>query len=109
VDGVLHTSSASAEWHDAFDEIVDDVLAKASEEAQSRDEQQSRAVSAEVAAKAKTLAAHPSFGHGRVSFEKRLTLAMALFEGADERELREATREAENLFWLAQSGFKAGE
>lgn len=28
VDGVLHTSSASAAWHDAFDEVVDEVLAR---------------------------------------------------------------------------------
>ena len=68
---------------------------------------EAKAASAEIAAKAAILAAHPSFNFSRVSFEKRLTLAEALFKECDEPDLREITRCAENLFWLEQSGFKA--
>ena len=52
------------------------------------------------------LAAHPSFNFSRVSFEKRLTLAEALFNDCGALDLREVTRVAENLFWLEQSGFQ---
>lgn len=108
VDGVLHTSSASAAWHDAFDEVVDEVLAAAREDAQALGRAQTKTANAEIAAKATVLAAHPSFNFSRVSFEKRLTLAEALFKECDEQELREITRCAENLFWLEQSGFNLG-
>lgn len=108
VDGVLHTSSASAAWHDAFDEVVGEVLDAARGDAQAFGRAQAKAANAEIAAKAAALAAHPSFNFSRVSFEKRLTLAEALFKECDEQELREITRCAENLFWLEQSGFKPG-
>lgn len=107
VDGVLHTSSASAAWHDAFDEVVDEVLEAAREDAQVHDRTEAKVANAEIAAKATVLAAHPSFNFSRVSFEKRLTLAAALFGDAEEDHLHEITRRAENLFWLEQSGFKA--
>jgi len=107
VDGVLHTSSASADWHDAFDEVLDEVLGTARDAAQMQGLVEAKAASAEIAAKAAILAAHPSFNFSRVSFEKRLTLAEALFKECDEPDLREITRCAENLFWLEQSGFKA--
>ena len=108
VDGVLHTASASAAWHDAFDEVVDEVLATARDEAQTHGRAESKAANAEIATKAAVLAAHPSFNFSRVSFEKRLTLAEALFNECDDQDLREITRCAENLFWLEQSGFKPG-
>ncbi len=107
VDGVLHTSSASAAWHDAFDEVVDEVLDAAREDAQAHGRAEAKVANAETAAKAAVLAAHPSFNFSRVSFEKRLTLAAALFGDAEEDHLHEITRRAENLFWLEQSGFKA--
>lgn len=107
LDGVLHTSAASADWHDAFDQVLDEVLATARESAQVHGQVQAKAANAEIAAKAAILAAHPSFNFSRVSFEKRLTLAEALFKECDEPDLREITRCAENLFWLEQSGFKA--
>ncbi|MFD3266377.1 hypothetical protein [Phenylobacterium ferrooxidans] len=107
VDGVLHTSSASAAWHDAFDEVVDEVLDAAREDAQAHGRAEAKVANAEIAAKAAILAAHPSFNFSRVSFEKRLTLAAALFGDAEEDHLHEITRRAENLFWLEQSGFKA--
>lgn len=107
VDGVLHTSSASAAWHDAFDEVVDGVLDAAREDAQAHGRAEAKVANAEIAAKAAVLAAHPSFNFSRVSFEKRLTLAEALFGNAEEDHLHEITRRAENLFWLEQSGFKA--
>ena len=108
VDGVLHTSSASAAWHDAFDEVVDEVLESAREGAQVHGRAEAKVANAEIAAKAAVLAAHPSFNFSRVSFEKRLTLAEALFKEFDEQDLREITRCAENLFWLEQSGFRPG-
>lgn len=107
VDGVLHTVSATAAWHDAFDEVVDETVNAAREEAETHRRVEAKAASAEVAAKAAVLAAHPSFNFSRVSFEKRLTLAEALFMECEEQDLREVTRVAENLFWLEQSGFKA--
>jgi hypothetical protein len=107
IDGVLHTVIASADWHDAFEEAVDETVSAAREEADTDGRVADKAASAEVAAKAAVLAAHPSFNFSRVSFEKRLTLAEALFKDCDDQDLREVTRVAENLFWLEQSGFKA--
>lgn len=105
VDGVMHTAIASADWHDAFDEAVDQTLDAARAEAETHSEAEAKAASVEISAKAAILAAHPSFNFGRVSFEKRLTLAEALFTECEEQELRDMTRVAENLFWLRQSGF----
>lgn len=107
IEGVLHTTTASAAWHDAFDEVVDEVLAAARERAEVEERAQAGAANAEIAAKAAILAGHPSFNFSRVSFEKRLTLAEALFTDCGDLDLREVTRVAENLFWLAQSGFKS--
>lgn len=108
VDGVLHTVVVSAGWYEAFEEAVETVTASARGEADTRGRHESTVASAEVTRKAALLAAHPSFNFGRVSFEKRLTLATALFDDADDQELHEVTRRAENLFWLEQSGFQAG-
>jgi len=105
VDGVMHTAIASADWHDAFDEAVDETLDAARAEAETQGRAGAKTANAEIAAKAAILAAHPSFNFSRVSFEKRLTLAEALFPEWEEPELREITRVAENLFWLRQSGF----
>ncbi len=105
VDGVLHTAVASADWHDAFDEAVDETLDAARADAETQGQAGAKAANAEIAAKAAILAAHPSFNFSRVSFDKRLTLAEALFKDCDDQELREVTRVAENLFWLEQSGF----
>ena len=105
VDGVLHTAVASADWHDAFDEAVDEMLDAARADAETQGQAGAKAANAEIAAKAAILAAHPSFNFSRVSFDKRLTLAEALFKDCDDEELREVTRVAENLFWLEQSGF----
>ncbi len=106
VDGVLHTTVASADWHDEFETAVDEALDAARAEAETHGRAEAKAASAEIAAKAAVLAAHPSFNFSRVSFEKRLTLAEALFTECEEDELREVTRVAENLFWLEQSGFR---
>lgn len=106
VDGVLHTAIASADWHDAFDEAVGETVDAASEEAEIQGHAQAKSAYAEIAAKAAILAAHPSFNFSRVSFEKRLTLAEALFADCGDLDLREVTRVAESLFWLEQSGFK---
>lgn len=106
VDGVMHTTIASADWHDEFEEAVDETLNAAGAERETNGRAEAKAASAEIAAKAAILAAHPSFNFSRVSFEKRLTLAEALFTECDEDELREVTRVAENLFWLEQSGFR---
>ena len=106
VDGVMHTAVASADWHDAFDEAVDETLDAARAEAETCGRADAKAASAEITAKAAILAAHPSFNFSRVSFEKRLTLAEALCAEFGDLDLREVTRVAENLFWLERSGFK---
>lgn len=106
VDGVMHTAIASADWNDAFDEAVDETVDAARSEAETHGRAEAKTTSAEITAKATVLAAHPSFNFSRVSFEKRLTLAEALFAECEEQELREVTRVAENLFWLEQSGFQ---
>lgn len=106
VDGVMHTTVASADWHDEFEQAVDETLEAARAEAETHGRAEAKAASADIAAKAAILAAHPSFNFSRVSFEKRVTLAEALFTECEEQELREVTRVAENLFWLKQSGFK---
>lgn len=106
VDGVLHTAIASADWHDAFDEVVNETVDAARAEAETHGRSEAKAANAEIAAKAAILAAHPSFNFSRVSFEKRLTLAEALFNDCGALDLREVTRVAENLFWLEQSGFQ---
>ena len=106
VDGVMHTAIASASWHEAFEEAVDETVDAARAEAETHGRAETKAASAEIAAKAAILAAHPSFNFSRVSFDKRLTLAEALFTECEEDELREVTRVAENLFWLEQSGFR---
>jgi hypothetical protein len=108
VDGILLSTVDSTEWYDAFSEAIDAATSKAQEEAEADGLVQKTAASAEVKEKAAILAAHPSFNFGRVSFEKRLMLAEALFEGCDRSTLSEATRLAEHLFWLEQSGFKRG-
>jgi hypothetical protein len=105
VDGVMHTAISSADWHDAFDEAMNETVEAARAEAETHGRAEAEAASAEITAKAAILAAHPSFNFGRVSFEKRLTLAEALFTECEEQKLREMTRVAENLFWLKQSGF----
>jgi len=107
VDGVMHTAVASADWHDAFDEAVDETLEAARAEAETQGQAGAKAANAEIAAKAAILAAHPSFNFGRVSFDKRLTLAEAMFANFGDLDLRELTRVAENLFWLDQSGFNS--
>jgi len=106
IDGVMHTAIASADWHDELEEAVDETLQAARAEAETHGRAEAKVASAEIAAKAATLAGHPSFNFSRVSFEKRLTLAEALFTECEEDELREVTRVAENLFWLEQSGFR---
>jgi mannitol-1-phosphate/altronate dehydrogenase len=106
VDGVMHTAVASADWHYAFDEAIDETLETARAEAEAYGRADAKTACAEITAKAAILAAHPSFNFSRVSFEKRLTLAKALFADSGDLGLREVTRVAENLFWLEQSGFK---
>jgi hypothetical protein len=105
VDGVMHMAVASADWHDAFEEAVGETMDTARAEAETHGRAATKAANAAIAAKAAILAAHPSFNFGRVSFEKRLTLAEAMFTECGEQQLREMTRVAENLFWLRQSGF----
>jgi hypothetical protein len=105
VDGVMHTAVASADWHDTFEEAIDETMDAARVEAETHSRAETKAARAEIATKAAVLAAHPSFNFSRVSFEKRLTLAEALFTDCGDLDLREVTRVAENLFWLEQSGF----
>lgn len=105
VGPVLHSLYGSAAWYDDFETAIDDVISQAGESAGQERRIVDSATAARVEAMAVELSNHPSFNHGRVSFEKRLVLAEAVFpdDGPDAR--FDATRRAENLFWLAQSGF----
>ena len=109
VDGILHTAFSTASWYDEFGDAIEAVTEEAREQAKS-DRFSDRSIEArELARKAALLAEHPSFNYGRVSFDKRMTLAEALFEDCDQSELSEITRRAEHIFWLDQSGFKKSE
>jgi hypothetical protein len=106
VDGILHSAIVTDDWYDEFNDLVEALTAEAREDEAGIRLAQRKAASAEIAKKAAELAAHPSFNFSRVSFEKRLILAEAIFEDCDHQTLSEITRQAENIFWLEQSGFK---
>ncbi len=104
VDGVLHSVFASASWQDEFSDLVEAIVEDGRERARagqfSKQSEEARAIER----KALILLRHTSFNHGRVSFDKRMTLAEALFQDCDPHALAAITRRAENLFWLEQSG-----
>ncbi|WP_141237170.1 hypothetical protein [Sphingopyxis sp. GW247-27LB] len=108
IDGVLHTAVATSAWHDEFGEAVETILEGARERARvgqvSKHSEEAKAIER----KALVLVRHPSFNHGRVSFDKRMALAETLFQD-NPHILSEVTRRAENLFWLEQSGVKLEE
>ncbi|WP_341711538.1 hypothetical protein [Erythrobacter sp.] len=104
VDGMLHTVFASASWQDEFSDLVKAIVEDGRERARagqfSKQSEEARAIER----KALILLRHTSFNHGRVSFDKRMTLAETLFQDCDQHALAAITRRAENLFWLEQSG-----
>jgi len=106
VDGILHAAVSTAAWNDEFGDAVETILEGAREGADANLFLKHSEETKATKRKAVILAKHPSFNHGRVSFDKRMTLAETLFQGCDPRELSEITRHAENLFWLEQSGVK---
>lgn len=106
IDGVLHTALATADWNDDFDDAVATILDDAREGASANQFIKHTEEGKAIERKALVLVKHPSFNHGRVSFDKRMALAGTLFEDCDARTLTEITRRAENLFWLEQSGVK---
>lgn len=109
VDGILHTAFSTANWYDDFGDTIEALTEGTREEAENARFSERSIEAKELGRKASLLAEHPSFNHGRVSFDKRMTLAEALFEDCDQGELSEITRRAENIFWLNQSGFKKTE
>lgn len=106
VDGILHTAVSTAAWNDEFGDAVETILEGAREGAEANQFSKHSEEAKAIERKAVVLAKHSSFNHGRVSFDKRITLAETLFQDCDPRELSEITRRAENLFWLEQSGVK---
>ncbi len=106
IDGMLHTAVSTATWHDEFGEAVQAIVDTAREDANagqvSKDSEKAKAIERN----ALVLVKHPSFNHGRVSFDKRMALAETLFRDCDPHTLSDITRRAENLFWLEQSGVK---
>ncbi len=104
IDGVLHTALAIADWNDEFEEAVATILENAREGASASQFTKHTEEAKGIERKALVLVKHPSFNHGRVSFDKRMALAETLFKECDARALSEITRRAENLFWLEQSG-----
>ena len=106
IDGVLHKAVSTATWHDEFGDAVEAILDNAREEADAGQVSKNSGMAKEIERKALVLVKHPSFNHGRVSFDKRMALAETLFRDCDPQTLSEITRRAENLFWLEQSGVK---
>ena len=106
VDGILHTAVSTAAWNDEFGDAVGTILEGAREGAEANQFSKHTEEAKAIERKAVVLAKHPSLNHGRVSFDKRMTLAETLFQDCDPRELSEITRRADNLFWLEQSGVK---
>lgn len=108
VDGVLHTAVATAAWHDELGDAVETILEGAREGARAGQVSKLSEEAKAIERKALVLVRHPSFNHGRVSFDKRMALAETLFQD-NPHTLSEVTRRAETLFWLEQSGVKLGE
>lgn len=106
IDGILHTAVATAAWHDEFGDAVETILESAREGARDGQISKHSEEAKAIERKALVLVKHPSFNHGRVSFDKRMALAETLFRDCDPHMLSEITRRAENLFWLEQSGVK---
>lgn len=106
VDGILHTAVSTAAWNDEFGDAVETILEEARESAEANQFSKNSEEARALERKALVLVKHPSFNHGRVSFDMRMALAETLFQDCDPRELSEITRRAENLFWLEQSGVK---
>ena len=106
IDGVLHTAVSTATWHDEFGEAVEAILDNARESADAGQISENSERAKATERNALVLVKHPSFNHGRVSFDKRMALAETLFRDCDPHTLSEITRRAENLFWLEQSGVK---
>lgn len=106
IDGVLHTAVATATWHDEFGDTVEAILEDVREGARAGQFSKSSEKAKAIERQALLLVKHPSFNHGRVSFDKRMALAETLFRDCDPHTLSEITRRSENLFWLEQSGVK---
>jgi hypothetical protein len=104
IDGVLHTTVSTATWHDEFGDTVEAILEESREGASAGQVAKNSEKAKAIESKALVLVKHPSFNHGRVSFDKRMALAETLFQDCDPHTLSEITRRAENLFWLEQSG-----
>ena len=106
IDGVLHTVVATATWHDEFGDAVEAILEDARESADAGQISKNSESAKAIEHNALVLVKHPSFNHGRVSFDKRMALAETLFRDCEPHTLSEITRRAEILFWLEQSGIK---
>ena len=106
VGPILHSVYGSAAWYDDFETAIEDVISQAGESSGQERLTVDSATAARVEAMAMELSNHPSFNHGRVSFEKRLVLAEAVFPDDDSDARFDASRRAESLFWLTQSGFE---
>lgn len=109
VDGILHTAIATAAWYDEFNDAIEAILEDARESSRadhfSKHSDEAKAIERD----AMVLLRHPSFNHGRVSFDKRMALAETLFRDCGPDRLSEITRRAETLFWLEQSGVTLAE
>lgn len=109
VGGVLHSTFASASWFDAFEDALEAEVERASDASAETDERERSARAAQVDFLARKLVAEPAFTYGRTSAAKRLLLAERMFPDEDRYLLTEAVDRAEQLDWLAQSGFTSRE
>jgi hypothetical protein len=103
--GVLHSTIASTPSLDAFEDALEVEVERACEASTEMEEGERSARAAHVDSLARQLVAEPAFTYGRTSAAKRLLLAERMFPDVDRYLLAEAVDRAEQLDWLAQSGF----
>jgi hypothetical protein len=107
--GVLHSAVASTSSLDAFEDALEVEVERAFEASAETDEGERSARAAHIHSLAQQLVAEPAFSYGRTSAAKRLLLAETMFPQEDRHLLTEAVDRAEQLDWLAQSGFTSRE
>jgi hypothetical protein len=109
VGGVLHSTVASTRWLDVFEDALEIEVERASEVSAETEEEERSARAAHIDSLAQRLVTEPAFTYGRASAAKRLLLAERMFPDEDRHLLTEAVDRAEQLDWLAQSGFTSRE
>lgn len=100
IDGIVHVASEQTEWFSAFEneatQLAEALLCERAEQAENL-----RSASVESLRRmARRLVEDPRFNAPKASRAKREYLASTLFPDIDDRTIRLAVEEAENLSWL---------